>query len=583
MPTDLDIAYAADIAPIADIADRIGLEASELIPYGHTKAKVHLDALPRLSERPRGRYVVVTAITPTPLGEGKTTTTIGLVQGLGRIGRNAIAAIRQPSQGPTFGIKGGAAGGGYSQVVPMDEFNLHLTGDIHAITAAHNLAAAAIDSRWYHETRLSDARLREIGLERLDIDPDEIQWRRVIDVNDRALRNVIVGLGGRLDGQPRQAGYDITVASELMAILALVDGVDYRTALRDLRSRIGRVLAARSRSGRLLTLEDLGVAGAATVLMKDTLHPTLMQTLEGQAAFVHAGPFGNIAHGNSSILADRMALHLGEYVVTESGFGADMGMEKFFDIKCRTSGLVPDCIVLVATIRALKMHGGGPSVTPGRPLDAAYTQENLELVAAGLSNLRAHIAIAKRFGLPVVVAVNGFPTDTEAEAALVMEAALGAGADEAVTTDHWARGGDGAVAMAEAVERACALPRRFSLLYEDGASIREKIEAIATKVYGAADVAYDPRADRQIRDFEAAGFGTLPICMAKTHLSISHDPALLGAPTGYTLPVREVRASVGAGFIYPLLGEMRTMPGLSTRPAFMGIDVDENGRVVGLS
>ena len=583
MPTDLEIAYAAELDPIADVAERIGLRPSDLIPYGHTKAKVHLDALRRISDRPRGRYVDVAAITPTPLGEGKTTTAIGLVQGLGRLGRNAIATIRQPSQGPTFGIKGGAAGGGYAQVVPMDDVNLHLTGDIHAITAAHNLAAAAIDARWYHETRLADARLGELGLERLDIDPDEIQWRRVADVNDRALRNVIVGLGGALDGYPRQTGYDITVASELMAILALADGHDYLSALQDLRQRVGRVMIGRARSGQPITLEDLGVAGAATVLMKDTLHPTLMQTLEGQAAFVHAGPFGNIAHGNSSILADRMALHLGDYVVTESGFGSDMGMEKFFDIKCRVSGLVPDCVVLVATVRALKMHGGGPGVTPGRALDAAYTREDLGLLAAGLPNLIAHIDIARQFGLPVVVAVNSFPTDTPAEAALVLEAALAAGAHGAVTTEHWARGGEGAIALAEAVEDACRRPSDFSFLYDLDASIEAKIDAIARRIYGAERVEYAPRASRQIRDFEALGLGNLPICMAKTHLSISHDPDLKNVPRGYTLPVREVRASVGAGFIYPLLGEMRTMPGLGAKPAFMSIDIDADGRIVGLS
>ncbi len=484
--------------------------------------------------------------------------------------------------GPTFGIKGGAAGGGYSQVVPMDEFNLHLTGDNHAITAAHNMVAAAIDARWYHESRLSDEQLSELGLERLGIDVFNLQWNRVVDVNDRALRNIVVGLGGKADGRPRETGFDITVASELMAILALVDGDSYAAALRNLRERVSRVVFGAAKDGDPLTLEDLGVAGAVTVLMKDTLHPNLMQTLEGQAAFVHAGPFGNIAHGNSSILADRMALHLGDYVVTESGFGADMGMEKFMDIKCRTSGLKPDCVVLVATVRALKTHGGGPKVALGRPLDKAYTEENLSLLQAGVPNLEAHIAMAKRFGVPVVVAINAFPTDTRAEVELVRQAALDAGAIDAVRADHWARGGDGAAELAEAVVKACEEPSNFSYLYPLNLSIKEKIEVICREMYGAAGVEYSPAAARQIASFEKAGFGYLPICMAKTHLSISHDPGLKGAPRGFTVPVREVRASVGAGFIYPILGEMRTMPGLGTTPAFMKVDVDEDGNVVGL-
>ncbi len=582
VPSDLEIAREAKLEPIAALAERVGLLDTELIPYGTTKAKVHLDALKRLGGNPLGKYVDVTAITPTPLGEGKTTTTIGLVQGLGRRGHNAIAAIRQPSMGPTFGIKGGAAGGGYSQVVPMDEFNLHLTGDIHAISVAHNLVAAAIDARWYHEGSRTDEQLQDLGLRRIGIDPNKVSWRRVVDVNDRALRNVIVGLGGSADGRPRETGYDITVASELMAILALVDGADHASALRNLRERCSRVVVGTSKAGDPITLEDLGVAGAVTVLMRETLHPTIMQTLEGQAAFVHAGPFANIAHGNSSILADRVALHLGDYVVTESGFGADMGMEKFFDIKCRESDLKPDCVVLVATVRALKTHGGGPRVVPGRPLDRAYTEENLALLRAGLSNLRAHVKNARRFGVPVVVAVNQFPTDTAHEMELIQDSAMGAGALAAVRTDHWAKGGEGALELAEAVEAACAQPSDFKFLYRLDRSIKEKIETIAKKIYGADGVEYSPAAERQIGEFERAGFGYLPICMAKTHLSISHDPTLKGAPKGFTVPVREVRASVGAGFIYPLLGEMRTMPGLGTTPAFMNVDIDENGEVVGL-
>ena len=582
IPTDLDIAQAATPKPIIEIAESIGIEPDDLIPFGSTKAKVHLDILKRIRTNPLGKYVDVTAITPTPLGEGKTTTTIGLVQGLGAIGKVAIAAIRQPSMGPTFGIKGGAAGGGYSQVIPMDEFNLHLTGDMHAITAAHNLVAAAIDARWYHERRLSDDQLEAIGLNRLDIDVFNISWRRVVDVNDRALRNVIVGLGGRLDGRARETGYDISSTSELMAILALVDGEHYAAALKNLRERCGRVVLGTNKLDEPVTLDDLDVAGAVTVLMKDTLHPTIMQTLEGQAAFVHAGPFANIAHGNSSILADRIALQLGDYVVTESGFGADMGMEKFFDIKCRVSGLKPDAVVLVATVRALKTHGGGPKVIAGKALDNVYAEENLPLLRAGLSNLVAHIANARKFGVPVVVAVNEFPSDSQHEINAIIEASLAAGAMSAVAADHWARGGQGAVELAEAVVAACEAPSEFEFLYPLNQSIKAKIGKIAKDIYGAAEVEYSAAAERQIAGFERAGYGYLPICMAKTHLSMSHDPALKGAPQGYTVPVREVRASVGAGFIYPLLGEMRTMPGLGTKPAYMNVDMDESGKVVGL-
>ncbi|NNF65853.1 MAG: formate--tetrahydrofolate ligase [Acidimicrobiia bacterium] len=582
VPSDLEIARAAEIHPIGEIAAQYGIQDDELIAFGKTKAKVHLDILKRVGANPQGKYVDVTAITPTPLGEGKTTTTIGLVQGLGSIGKKSIAAIRQPSMGPTFGIKGGAAGGGYSQVVPMDEFNLHLTGDIHAISAAHNLVSAAIDARWFHEGRMTDERLDEIGLKRIGIDPNRIAWRRVVDINDRALRNIIVGLGGALEGRPRETGYDITVASELMAILALTDGNDYASALRNLRERCSRVVIGQSKSGAPITLEDLGVAGAVAVLMRETLHPTIMQTLEGQLAFVHAGPFANIAHGNSSILADRVALQLGEYVVTESGFGADMGMEKFFDIKCRVSDLKPDCVVLVATVRALKTHGGGPKVVAGRALDRAYTEENLPLLRAGLTNLNAHIANAKRYGVPVVVAVNAFPTDTEHEIDLIREAAMEAGALDAVLTRHWSDGGEGATRLAEAVVKACDEPSHFKFLYPLEQSIKQKIETIATKIYAAGSVTYSPTAEKQISEFEAAGYGYLPINMAKTHLSISHDPQLKGAPSGYELPVREVRASIGAGFIYPLLGEMRTMPGLGARPAFMDVDIDDKGEVVGL-
>ena len=582
IPSDLEIAQAATVRPIVDIAADLGIDSDDLILFGPDKAKVHLDVLPKIESRPVGKYIDVAAITPTPLGEGKTTTLLGLVQGLGRLGHKAIACIRQPSMGPTFGIKGGAAGGGYSQVIPMEDFNLHLTGDIHAISVAHNLVAAAIDARWYHEGRLTDDRLTELGLRRLAIDPDKLTWKRVVDVNDRALRNIILGLGDSADGRPRQDGYDITVASELMAILALIDGVDYASALRHLRERCSHVVVGSSKAGDPITLEDLGVAGAVTVLLKDALHPTLMQTLEGQAALVHTGPFANIAHGNSSILADRIALHLADYVVTESGFGAEMGMEKFFNIKCRVSGLKPDIVVLVATVRALKTHGGGPRVVPGRPLDAAYTEENLPLLRAGMANLEAHIGNVARFGLPVVVAVNAFPTDTQREVDLIQKMALEAGAFAAVRTDHWAEGGAGAEELAEVVAAACEEESDFKFLYSLEQGIKEKIEIIALQMYGAEAVEYSPKAERQIADYEKAGYGYLPICMAKTHLSMSHDPNLKGAPSGFTVPVREVRASVGAGYIYPLLGEMRTMPGLGATPAFMNVDVDEDGSIVGL-
>lgn len=574
--SDLEIAQLATPQPIAAIANSLGILDDEVIPYGKYKAKIRLDILDRLSARPQGKYIDVTAITPTPLGEGKTTTTIGLTQALGKRGHKAIACIRQPSMGPTFGIKGGAAGGGYSQVIPMEDFNLHLTGDIHAISAAHNLIAAALDARLYHEAIRTDAGLEKIGLSRLDIDPYSITWQRVVDINDRALRNVIIGLGPKGDGIERQTGFDISVASELMAILALTTG------LRDLRDRIGRMVLAQSRSKQPITAEDMQVAGAATVLMRDTIMPTLLQTLEGQAAFVHAGPFANIAHGNSSVVADQIALRLGDYIVTESGFGADIGMEKFFNIKCRVSGLKPDCVVLVATVRALKMHGGGPKVTPGKSLDPVYKSENLELVRAGAENLVAHIEIAQKFGVPVVVAINRFSEDTDAELNLIRDIALEAGAVDAVPTAHWAEGGTGALALAEAVEKACDMDSNFQFLYDVDQPIKDKIEIIAREVYGASGVTYEAAAEKQIKSYEKNGYGNLPICMAKTHLSISHDPSLKGRPKNFVVPVREVRASIGAGFIYPLLGEMRTMPGLGSKPAYMNVDIDEDGRVVGL-
>ncbi len=584
VPSDLEIAQAAKPKPITQIAAELGILEDELDPHGKLKAKVKLGIIDRLTDRPSGKYIDVTAITPTPLGEGKSTTMVGLTQALGTVlGVNVICCIRQPSMGPTFNIKGGAAGGGYSQVVPMEDFNLHMTGDIHAISVAHNLVAAALDTRLFHESRQTDEGLAKRGLKRLDIDPETITWRRVVDICDRSLREIQIGFNDDKlkDGSPspvfpRKTGFDITVASEIMAILALA------TSLKDMRERFGKMVVGLNKKGEPVNAEQLGVAGAVAVLMREALMPTLMQTLEGQPAFVHAGPFANIAHGNSSIIADRIAVKLADYVVTESGFGADIGMEKFFDIKCRYSGLIPNAVVLVATVRALKMHGGGPTVRPGSPLDEAYTKENLPLVEKGLCNLGAHIKNALKFGIPVVVAVNAFAPDTEAELEMIREYAVGQGAEDSVVTTHWADGGEGSGKLAEAVVAACEKPSNFDFLYPLEWSIKQKIEKIATDIYGADGVSYEPIAEKQIDVYERAGFGKLPICMAKTHLSLSHDPNLKGAPTGFTVPVREVRASVGAGFIYPLIGTMSTMPGLATHPAFMNIDIDENGEITGL-
>jgi methylenetetrahydrofolate dehydrogenase (NADP+)/methenyltetrahydrofolate cyclohydrolase/formyltetrahydrofolate synthetase len=614
VPKDLEIAQTAELIPIREIAREAGIRPEELELYGEYKAKVRLEILDRLAGRPLGKYIDVTAITPTPLGEGKTTVTIGLAQAIGaHLGKRAFACIRQPSQGPTFGVKGGAAGGGYSQILPMEDLNLHLTGDIHAVTAANNLLAAALDARMLHEAvtlddeklagrlapdgafnRSQRARAEKLGigaqsaaelsrddrrrLFRLDFDPDRIEINRVLDTSDRMLRRIRIGLGDDEAGHDRPAGFDITTASEVMAILALA------SSPADLRARLGRMLAGWSRTGEPITAEDLGAAGAMAVLLKDALRPNLLQTLEGTPAFVHAGPFGNIAHGNSSILADQIALRLGEYVVTESGFGADMGMEKFFHIKCRTSGLIPDVVVLVATVRALKMHGGGPAVTAGRPLDRAYREPNPALVEAGCENLAAHIGIARRFGVPVLVAVNRFATDSEDELHVIHQAARAAGAQGSFGARNWALGGRGALELAEAVTAAARQRAPFRYLYPEDAQIRKKIEILATQVYGADGVDYLPRAEEKIDLYEGLGYGRLPICMAKTHLSLSHDPKLKGAPKGWRLPIRDIRASVGAGFLYPLCGDMRTMPGLPTRPAMMDIDIDpETGRVVGLS
>lgn len=577
VPSDLEVSQSAKLQHISQVATAAGLLEDELELYGRYKAKVRLDCLERLGSRPNGKYVDVTCITPTPLGEGKTVTTIGLTQGLGYIGKKAIVCIRQPSLGPTFGIKGGAAGGGYSQIVPMEDFNLHLTGDLHAISIAHNLIAAALDARIFHENRLPDAKLEAMGVAPLKIDTHNITWNRVLDLNDRALRRVVVGLGGKDNGVPRETGYDIVPASELMAILALASN------LADMRARIGRCIVAFSKTGQPITVEDLGVAGAATVLLKDAINPNIMQTLEGQLAFVHAGPFANIAHGNSSIVADKIALKLGDYVVTESGFGADIGMEKFFNIKCRYSGLKPDAVVVVVTVRALKMHGGGPKVTPGMPLNKAYTEEHLELLEAGAKNLQHHLAIVAKFGIPAIVSINRFPTDTEAEIEMVKRIALESGAERAVVGNYWELGGEGAAELAQAVVDACQKPANFDYLYPLDWTIEQKIEKIACDVYGAEKVIYEQTAVKQIKQYEAAGLGGLPICMAKTHLSVSHDPELKGRPTGFTVPVREVRLSAGAGFIYPLLGTMQTMPGLPSKPAFRDVDIDlETGKIRGL-
>jgi formate--tetrahydrofolate ligase len=563
-PSDLDIARRATLRPLPDVAARMGIRADLLQPYGRGVAKVSLDAIDELASRPRAKYVVVSAITPTPLGEGKTTTTVGLGQGFGHIGRQATIAIRQPSMGPTFGIKGGAAGGGYSQVVPMEQLNLHLTGDMHAVTAAHNLLAAMVDNR-LHQPDADPT-----------IDPRNITWRRVLDVNDRALRNIVTGLGTRADGVTRQTGFDITAASEVMAILAL------STSLQDMRERMGRIVIGTTTEGKPITAEDLRAAGAMTVMMRDAISPNLMQTLEGTPALVHAGPFGNIATGNSSVVADLIGIRGGDYLVTEAGFGADMGAERFFNIKCRVSGLTPDAAVLVTTVRALKAHSGRFRITAGKALPDGLLAENPDDVHAGADNLRKQIENLRVHGVSPVVAINAFPTDHASEHRAIGEIAEHLGARTAVST-HFTDGGAGAAELAEAVAEAAEEPADFRFLYPDTATLRDKIAAVATRVYGADGVEYAPAAARQMQRYEEAGWGHLPVCIAKTHLSISSDPALKGAPTGWTLPVREVRAAVGAGFIYPLCGEMRTMPGLSSSPAAERIDIDEHGEIVGLS
>lgn len=564
MLSDLDIAKQAKLVHIREIAAQMGLTEDDYDIYGSPYvAKLRLDALDRVKDRPLAKYVDVTAITPTPLGEGKTTTTVGLGQAMKHIGKSATITVRQPSMGPTFGIKGGAAGGGYSQVVPMDLFNLHLTGDIHAVAAANNLLAAMIDNKLLRNNPMN-------------IDPYSITWRRVLDMNDRALRDIITGLGGKMEGMPRQTGFDIAVASEVMAILAL------STSLKDMRERFGRIVIGYTHDKQPVTAEQIGAAGAMAVLMKEALRPTIMQTLENTPVIVHAGPFANIAHGNSSILGDLIATRTAEYVITESGFGADIGAEKFFNIKCRYSGLKPNAAVLVVTVRALKAHSGKYKIRPGKDLPPELLALNVEDVEAGAANLIQHISIVKKHGVTPVVAINAFGTDHPEELEAIRRIAVEAGALGAAVCRHHGEGGAGATELAEMVVQACEQPNQFRFLYDLDQPIKTKIETIAREVYGADSVRFEPQAETQIKNYEASGFGKLPICMAKTHLSLSHDPELRGAPKGFIFPIREVRASVGAGFIYPLAGEMRTMPGLSEHPAAERVDIDEDGEVLGL-
>jgi formate--tetrahydrofolate ligase len=563
-PSALEISRQVALKPPHEIAATMGIGRHLLESYGDAVAKIKLAAIQELADRPAAKYVVVTAVTPTPLGEGKTTTTVGLGQAFAHIGKRAVVAIRQASMGPTFGIKGGASGGGYSQVVPMENLNLHLTGDLHAVTAAHNLLAAMIDNHVHHNDDF------------FNVDRHSVTWRRVLDVNDRALRNIVIGMGVREDGVIRQSGFDITAASEVMAIVALA------TSLRDMRERLGRIVVGNTTDGHPITAEELKTAGAMAAILKDAIKPNLMQTVENTPALVHTGPFGNIAHGNSSVVADLIGIRAGDVLVTEAGFGADMGAERFFNIKCRTSGLRPDAAVVVATVRALKVHSGRFEVRAGRPLPEELLAEDPDVVHEGAANLRKQLDNVRLHGVTPVVAVNAFPTDHESEHRALREIAEEAGVRAAVCT-HFARGGKGAVELAEAVAEAAEAPGEFRFLYPDEASLRDKIETIATKVYGADGVDYDLTASRQLDAYEQGGFGRLPVCIAKTHLSISSDPTLKGAPTGWRLPVREVRASVGAGFVYPICGDMRTMPGLPMHPAVHRIDLDEHGEVVGLA
>ena len=558
----LEIAQAATLRPIADVAADLGIDESHLEHYGRGVAKIDLAADTPSAGGGRAKYVVVTAVTPTPLGEGKTTTCVGLAQGLAARGARAVVTLRQPSMGPTFGIKGGAAGGGHSQVVPMERLNLHLTGDFHAVTAAHNLLAATVDNDLHHGS--------DVGL-----DPRRVTWRRVLDVNDRSLRNIVIGLGARQDGVPRESGFDITAASEVMVILTL------STSLRDLRERLGRIVVGSTAAGEPVTAEDLGVAGAMAVILKDALKPNLLQTLEGGPALVHCGPFGNIATGTSSVIADRIALSHADIVVTEAGFGADMGAERFFDVKCRAEGLTPDLAVVVTTVRAMKAHSGRYDIRPGKGLPPAMLEENPDDVTAGLPNLAAHLGIVRRFGVTPVVAINAFDEDHDSEHDVIRQLCASLGVRCAVSR-HAAEGGVGAAELAEMVQDALEDGSDFRFLYDLSLPLVEKIETVATEIYGADGIDLSPAAAVGLAEYERLGFGTLPVVIAKTHLSISSDPTLRGAPTGWRLPVREVRVATGAGYVYAICGDMRTMPGLPRHPNAQRIDLDADGNIVGL-
>lgn len=562
LPSDLEIAQTTPLKPIGEIAAHVGIDEEYLEYYGRHVAKVSLKAIEAMQDKPRAKYVLVTAITPTPLGEGKTTTAVGLAQGLEKLGKRTVLALRQPSLGPTFGIKGGAAGAGYSQVLPMESLNLHLTGDFHAVTAAHNMLAAAVDNHLHHGNALG-------------LDPSNISWRRVLDVNDRALRNVVIGLGAREDGVTRQSGFDITAASEVMVILAL------SKSLKDLRERLGRIVVGYTYDGQPVTAEQLGGAGAMAVLLKDAIKPNLMQTTEQTPAIIHAGPFGNIATGNSSVVADMLGAHCAEYLLTEAGFGSDMGGERFFNVKCRVSGLQPHAVVLVVTVRALKAHSGRYKIVAGKPLPKELLAENPDDVRAGGDNLRKHIEIVRGFGVSPVVAINAFPSDHPSEHQAIREMAEATGARVAIST-HVMDGGDGARALAQAVMEACNELTHFAYTYDDGDSITTKLEKVATKVYGADGIELSATAKKQLKLFESLGYGGFPVVIAKTHLSVSSDPKLRGAPKGWRMPVRELRAAAGAGYVYAICGDMRTMPGLGERPALERIDLNENGEVVGL-
>ncbi|MFA5356712.1 MAG: formate--tetrahydrofolate ligase [Candidatus Omnitrophota bacterium] len=564
MLSDIEIVRKARKEPIEKISAKLKINPKYLIPYTRYISKINLDILKDTKGRKKGKYILVTAITPTPLGEGKTVTTIGLSMALNKLGKLASTCIRQPSLGPVFGIKGGAAGGGYSQILPMEDFNLNFTGDVHAVGIAHNLAAAFLDNSVFKGNKLN-------------INPDNIYWRRVMDVSDRFLRNIRVGLGGSEDGAPRDTGFDITVASEIMAILALSGG------LNDMRKRLGRIVLADTVDGKPVTADDIKVAGSMAVLLKDAIKPNLIQTIEHTPCFVHAGPFANIAHGNSSILADKIALPFSDYVVTEAGFGADCGAEKFFNIKCRASGLTPDAAVIVCSIRALKAHSGRFRIIAGRPMDEGLLKENIPALEEGICNLEKHIENVKMFGVPVVVAINRFTADTDKEIDFVKRRALEFGADGCEISEVWAKGSKGGLDLGRAVIKAANKPKKFKFLYPLDIPIKEKIREIATKIYGAKDVKYEELAELKIELFTERGLDKLPICMAKTHLSLSHDPNLKGRPGDFVLPVRDIRASVGAGFLYPLCGTMRTMPGLPSHPVGENIDIDKKGNIIGLS